>query len=1459
MPKKNRDDFSEKTKGQIAKRAGWLCSYPTCRKPTVGATSDGDGEINVGTAAHICAAAPGGPRYDPNMTPQERSSAKNGIWTCRDHGKAIDSTDPEFTVERLREWKQQAQKESWQRVLRHEPAPAHVAPPTAGDAHVAERVRTAAIADLNVFRRTAKWPATSVPLSLQVTGFDAAVTTDALAGAVTTLDDLILVAPPGMGKTTTLFQIAAGILAQGSGTPLIVPLGDWATEGATVLASILTRPAFAGVSEAEFRKAAEQPGMVLLLDGWNELDADARARVRVQVSKLKAELPELSLVVSTRKQSLDVPLVGTRVDLQPLSEDQQLQIAVALRGDVGARMVDQAWRTAGVRELVTIPLYLTALLSLPEDAAFPTTKEAVLRHFVAAHENDPPHAEALRKVARGFQQDYLDGLAVFATRTANTAISDSNARSSISGTETLLIQNGQITIKTQPDNVLDVLVSSHVLMRAGDTPGVSFQHQQFQEWYASHSVERRIVTEIDDPGARLSLKAEIFDQPTWEEAILFAIERLSRGDKHQQTACGEAILAAFDVDPMLAAEMIFRATEEVWAPVAGAIQDRVSRWHAPGTVDRAVRFMLNSGRPEFLDILWPLLTHENDQVSLKALRNSKRLRPSVLGKDAAKNIKSLPDHARSVLLHELAMHGNMEGIDLAADIAKDDPVPEVQSMVVDALSFRRADRHIVAVLKRAPQATYDLIARKGLIEKLDDEVVQAGLAAAHKRMSADKASTPNRLRLMAYPDDETDRSAEVTEIIATMEIERGQDPGVHAIYEVRKRYPHAVAQGLLTRLRRGAPLFHGSDDILAAEGLSLDDDDLYSIAMAATRHDERAEAAASVLGPKAVGRMIDALADVASRLRVDGKYDEAAGDRRYEIQSRIAHTPGASLVAAVQERSTGASSEMMSSLAELLSRRPEDAEDSHSDQITRARPFSAADLAAIRELVQEWGNRMLAGPEAERRHKAHVATLASHAPSVELLPLLKRMLDDNLRRYRAFREQASAAGWTHGNAVNEARQPMTHEYQRAFLAIHAPETASLMKGYLADEHFGELAAQVLAAQWRRENEPPLEKRFAGGVDWEHVGKKRATLAQTPDATSEQGDAIFAVIDSLIGDGSTEAEKKLAISLAVVAARLPHGRRDGTIARLMELAQRRSRAALLLSLVLAGHVIDIELVKAGLAEVQEAGQTQRGILSEGYELREWLRLLPFTNRPAEALAIVQSVPAVQIKYETLDEMISAFGHAPGVEAEKALLAFADSFPRLRENYSWRTAIARHETSTSARQLVDMAATGRLGGRGTDRWYLARQIGALLDEYPDLRRHVYDLLRDGATTPGLTLLAEAVAESPDAEGLLLLLRLSPGQARAFWSQRTIESVVTDHVPVENWKGAYDVVPAPAADLRRMLLAMTTDGGPADAAARCLNEIDRIRDEHGWPEGEPRHPDLASGKGWPILTPDPDATPD
>lgn len=43
-----RDDFSQKVKDELAKRVGYLCSNPQCRKVTIGAQNAQDGTINIG-------------------------------------------------------------------------------------------------------------------------------------------------------------------------------------------------------------------------------------------------------------------------------------------------------------------------------------------------------------------------------------------------------------------------------------------------------------------------------------------------------------------------------------------------------------------------------------------------------------------------------------------------------------------------------------------------------------------------------------------------------------------------------------------------------------------------------------------------------------------------------------------------------------------------------------------------------------------------------------------------------------------------------------------------------------------------------------------------------------------------------------------------------------------------------------------------------------------------------------------------------------------------------------------------------------------------------------------------------------------------------------------------------------------------------------------------------------------
>lgn len=112
----NRDNFPQKTKELLAKRAGFRCSNPTCRHITIGANSNPQKSTNIGVASHISAAAQGGPRYNPKLNSYERESIENALWLCQTCSVLIDKDPDKYTVETLKEWKKVAENASMEAV-----------------------------------------------------------------------------------------------------------------------------------------------------------------------------------------------------------------------------------------------------------------------------------------------------------------------------------------------------------------------------------------------------------------------------------------------------------------------------------------------------------------------------------------------------------------------------------------------------------------------------------------------------------------------------------------------------------------------------------------------------------------------------------------------------------------------------------------------------------------------------------------------------------------------------------------------------------------------------------------------------------------------------------------------------------------------------------------------------------------------------------------------------------------------------------------------------------------------------------------------------------------------------------------------------------------------------------------------------------------------------------------------
>ena len=119
-PKGPRDEFPEWVKLALLLRVGGLCSRPGCGQFTIGPHSQSDKAVKNGAAAHITAAARGGPRYNPALSSRERKSADNGIWLCENCHKLIDSDDPAYPESLLRQWKASAEQLQRDRQLGHQ-------------------------------------------------------------------------------------------------------------------------------------------------------------------------------------------------------------------------------------------------------------------------------------------------------------------------------------------------------------------------------------------------------------------------------------------------------------------------------------------------------------------------------------------------------------------------------------------------------------------------------------------------------------------------------------------------------------------------------------------------------------------------------------------------------------------------------------------------------------------------------------------------------------------------------------------------------------------------------------------------------------------------------------------------------------------------------------------------------------------------------------------------------------------------------------------------------------------------------------------------------------------------------------------------------------------------------------------------------------------------------------------
>jgi hypothetical protein len=525
------DDFSEPVKRNLALRTGGLCSSPECRALTSGPQDDPAKAVNVGVAAHITAASPGGPRYDTNLAAEERSLSSNGIWLCQTHAKLIDNDVTRFSVEVLKKWKADAEAEAKARVGKT--AQTYLGISGMLEQPVEELARKTREATSEVLdtwsRRTTGKPL--IELQAVTISPDGKSPTDVFnlgdfQRAMNQGRHVVIESPAGRGKTTTLVQLAA----QHGGTgnlAFLVDLPAWVRLGTDILHYIAGRPAFQSrsINAEALARLHKAEHFSFLLNGWNEVGESDSERAVQAIRELERDFPAAGILIATRTHHIVPPLQrALRTRLLPVNRAQRKRYLDQRLGDKADALRAKLDGDPVLDELTQTPLILSEVATIFEAGApIPQTKMGVLESVMRLLEQSEEQASHLEmEPLSGRAHDYLGALAATMTEQGAVNLQEYDARAIVYSVAAKLRAVRQIAALPEPQSVLNALCYHQVLERLTyPTNSFRFAHQQFQEFHAALLLKRQLLEFIgkSDSQEICEYTKKYLNEPAWSEPL----------------------------------------------------------------------------------------------------------------------------------------------------------------------------------------------------------------------------------------------------------------------------------------------------------------------------------------------------------------------------------------------------------------------------------------------------------------------------------------------------------------------------------------------------------------------------------------------------------------------------------------------------------------------------------------------------------------------------------------------------------------------------------------------------------------------------------------------------------------------------------------------------------------------------------------------------------------------------
>lgn len=1291
---------------------------------------------------------------------------------------------------------------------------------------------------------------------------------------------IILEAPAGSGKTTTLAQLSDAFLKT-NGIAFLVDIPTWVSSGSRLLEFITASPEFlgCGVDVKMLMQVRGAEKFVFLLNGWNEITDSQSTFAANSLRDLERMFPDAGIIVATRTHHIPPPLPGAlRIRLFPLSHKQRRMYIAARLGQNAGELFTKITSDSVLDELTQTPLILVAVTLLFEAGKeIPKAKMGILASFIRHQEQLPEHSPYIGTAPlRGLQSDYLVGLAAHMTAAGLVTVQEKAARATISSVAENLQKSQQIISLPEPADVLSVLCSHHLLERI-EYPSVAFRfaHQQYQEHYAAIRVKQILDSALaGGVNERRYFASECLNAPAWDEPVRMVAEVIGlEPDGFSQSskpvgAGGLLVELAMECDLVFAAELFRLCGQSVRRDVGPAIDARLRSWlSVPDDHHQkcALTAILASGYDGFRDILIPVLSNPDSQVRLRTYRLRPGLQPSSIGDNWQEVVASWTEKARATFVSEILHDRYLPEV---VEFVSKDRSTTVREAALHALAWNRIDDAASKLLEGVENPVFDAIVNKTPPDIIPPASRIRAIAAIRRISNSnpepeEKLSALLRLAELGEAGIDNDFKSVLESLPAKPSKEWTQYGIQKALEILRKRHPVWVSEWVSTRIADNSlwpdqwmSFVTGvSPELLESCLKKLETQDfengriegLFALVSAAA---DESVAARIFSGLRQVRKEIRSSTEDRRKVLWSIERQLETAFRKLPLDKSVVGT-----LSSLPGEDESIDVETVSQVFSRVARHDAEAISSINPELK----------TSLREFLKSRVEVVLAQDDFSGKLKADFASVLSQVGIPDDLNDLIHLINADvgrLRRYSAARNKGDNGPLVTGGGVTYASWNV-----RTLVDMNLVNVDSCLLDLLKEPEYERAVVEEIPKVLS--TNLPVDS-FGFGVNYEIIWEAReGRRAVRPDAarsrlyTTALREEIRLVMEkrrtSLSPDQLTNRLMAFAKSLAMIDVE----KSPDVIFEILLLPGAYmgwQKEAILRAVIFTGGALPAEPTTKIIDSILQYFQ-RNGIHDNERDLiKRLLCILPFvTPAPIGIDKISEILSQPYLNQYDVDEIISALGFSRCKEAFDLLVRIiTDSVrPRIIDE-NWINAVSRLDNILTKDFFMDFLEPGRNDLSNVIRHEridsLAAAIHKVVKNTPAMVSRLYELCELDLPQFKRLLLAKVMSLLKTPESLESALKLIDDNSIppvSFATLKQLEDAFVERKPYEHQNDAYTLSARASNSIRSRLFDMITlDPKRKRSAIALLGQIEEWRIEYGRPLEEPRHPSFGSPSPWPPM---------